>query len=368
MSLRHGAAPAADARGTGMSITAVVLGAVLLPPLQTRVVPSVGVMQADVERLVRAAEIPSRRWPSQPPPPIPEVAIVARHGTAVVPHLVSLLSDDPDVERDRKRWEVQQQATLALGRIYAESPHCGRTYCDGDSRERIAGVRRGWLQVIASREALQALSVVELIGRFREEAVFWRQLEIGQALAGADDRRAILALEGWLTDDDRHRRGNAAYVLGRLGDSRGFDTLAAMVADRSPREPGQGIPWGKWTVEAQIRADRYYAARLLGELQDRRGVALLIPLLRDADVAPVVPWSLARIADARAIRPLIDQLDRDDPSVRVRAIAALETLAAGAALPRLRALLQDTRRSNVGERTSVADAASHAIAVISRQP
>jgi len=61
-------------------------------------------------------------------------------------------------------------------------------------------------------------------------------------------------------------------------------------------------------------------------------------------------------------------LQRDDPSARVLAIFALERLNAREALPRLRALLQDNRRSGFGDRTTVADAAKHAIAVISPLP
>jgi hypothetical protein len=38
-----------------------------------------------------------------------------------VPLLMVLLSDDPDAERDPKRWKVQQPASLALSRIYSES-------------------------------------------------------------------------------------------------------------------------------------------------------------------------------------------------------------------------------------------------------
>jgi len=121
-------------------------------------------------------------------------------------------------------------------------------------------------------------------------------------------------------------------------------------------------------VQAQIRADRYYAAHLLGDLKDPRGVELLIPLLNDEDVDDIVPWSLAEIADRRAIGPLIEQMERDDPSVRVLAISALEKLNAREALPRLRELLQDARRSNFGDRTSVAEAARRAIAVISQLP
>jgi HEAT repeat protein len=116
---------------------------------------------------------------------------------------------------------------------------------------------------------------------------------------------------------------------------------------------------------AQIRADRYYAAHLLGDLKDPRGVELLIPVLNDEDVNYIVPWSLAEIGDRRSIEVLMREMERDDPSRRVLTILALEKLNAREALPRLRELLQDTRRSNFGDRLTVAEAARRAIAVIS---
>ena len=65
----------------------------------------------------------------------------------------------------------------------------------------------------------------------------------------------------------------------------------------------QGIPGGNWTVQAQIRADRYYAAHLLGDLKDPRGVDVLIPLLNDEDVASIVPWSpAAALRDGSRLR------------------------------------------------------------------
>jgi len=340
----------------------------LLQPPQTGVAPEVSSIQADVDRLVHASEKLTGAWPSQPPPPLPEVALVAGHGKAVVPLLMVLLSNDPNAERDRKRWKVQQQVALTLCRIYSESQHCGRTYCDGDPPERIAHVKEGWQRVIAADSEMDALSVSDLLERFKGEQVFWRQFELGQALAAANDRDVIAELQPWLTHDDRHLRGNVAFVLGRLGDPRGLQTIAQILADRSPRSAGQGIPGGNWTLQAQIRADRYYAAHLLGDLRDPRGVGLLIPLLNDADAGDIVPWSLAEIGDRRAIGPLIAQTAQDDPSVRVLAIDALEKLNAREALPRLRELLEDTRRSNFGDRTTVAEAARRAIAVLSQLP
>ena len=223
-------------------------------------------------------------------------------------------------------------------------------------------------QNVATQTGDTMLSARELLDRFKAEKVFWRQLEIGKALATANDRGAIAELEAWLQHDDRHLRGNVAFVLGRLGDPRGFETIVAILADRSQRSMGQGIPGGNWTLQAQIRADRYYAAHLLGDLKDPRGVELLTSLMNDPEVVNIVPWSLAEIGDDRAIGPLIKQLDRDDPSGRVLAISALERLNAREALPRLRELLQDHRRSNFGDRTTVAEAAKRAIAVISQLP
>ncbi len=345
-----------------MPMMLMALFVLLLPPLQ-----AVDRMQPDVDRLVDAAAKLTGTWPWQPAPAIPEVAVVARHGRAVVPLLLNLLSDDPGAERDRARWHVQQQVTLALCRIYSESRHCGRAYCDGDPPERVAHVKDGWLRLIASDRELRVVSASALLDRFEAEKVFWRQFEIGQALAAVSDRVGVAGLEALLTQEDRHVRGNAAYVLGRLGDPHGFETIAAILADRSPRSAGQGIPGGQWTVRGQIRADRYYAAHLLGDLKDPRAGDVLVPLLDDEDVKDVVPWALGEIGDRRAIGALVGQLDRNDPSVRVLAIDALETLQAREALPRLRALLQDDRLSSFGSRTTVADAARHAIAVIDQR-
>jgi HEAT repeat protein len=90
--------------------------------------------------------------------------------------------------------------------------------------------------------------------------------------------------------------------------------------------------------------------------------------LNDKDLNYIVPWSLAEIGDRRAIGPLLKELERDDPSVRVVTISALETLRAREALPQLRELLKDSRKSHFGDLTTVAEAARHAIAVISPLP
>lgn len=325
-------------------------------------------LRTDVDHLVLAAQQLMGTWPSQPPPPVPEVALVVRHGRRVTPLLIALLSDDPNAQSDSRRWKVQQQATLALARIYSEPVQCGRTYCDGDRPERVGQIKAGWLRIIASDSQMRALSSKELLDRFKAEPVFWRQFEIGRALASTGDRSVIAGIEPQLTQTDRHLRGNAAFVVGRLGDPRGFEVIAAILADRSTRGPGQGIPGGNWSEEAQIRADRYYAAHLFGDLKDPRAVDLLVPLLDDRDASSIVPWALGEIGDKRAIDPLLTQLEAVDATTRVLTISALERLSAREALPKLRELQSDVRRANFGMQLSVAEAARHAIAVLSGEP
>jgi HEAT repeat protein len=228
---------------------------------------------------------------------------------------------------------------------------------------------------VAPREPFKSvvddgLSTDALVARFKSEKVFWQQFLIAQQIVGRHDASVIPSLIEWLPHPDRHIRGNAAFIVGRLGDPRGFQVIADILADRSDRPEGQGIPGvtgdGRYHAARQIAADRYYAARLLGNLGDPQAVPILVSLLKDPEVNYVVPWSLGEIGDKRAVGPLIEALDDDSPSMRVMAIYALETLNAKEALPRLTWLLDDHRLSNFGAQVSVADAARAAIAKLRR--
>jgi hypothetical protein len=347
---------------------ALLIGVFATCAVQAQSPPASAVMRADVERLVRAAGQLTDFWPKQPAPPLPEVATVARHGRAVSPLLMALLSDDPAVERDRPRWKAQQQAALALVTIYdSRSAPCGANYCDGDPPERIGHVRQGWVRRIAADSGLRELTTRELLDRFNAEKSALAQISVRDELARRGDRSIIPEIESRMTLDDRHLRGNAALILGRLGDPRGFETIVEILADRESRAVTQGIPGGNPTVRAQVRSDRYFAAHLLGDLRDPRGVAILAPLVNDDDVSYIVPWALAEIGGRDAVTLLVGQLESRtvSSSLRVLAVHALELLGAREALPKLRELLNDTGPSNFGEMLTVAEAARHAIAVIS---
>lgn len=162
-------------------------------------------------------------------------------------------------------------------------------------------------------------------------------------------------------------RGNAAFVFAALGDRQGFDVIVDILGDRSDRRMGQ-FSGGNWTVEAQIREDRYYAAHLLGDLKDARAVPILIPLLKDEEVNWIVPWALGEIGDKSAIPPLIGTLSDESPDMRVLAIDALETLKATQALPRLRQLVDDNRTIHFDGLGTVGEAAKAAITALDAVP
>ena len=212
----------------------------------------------------------------------------------------------------------------------------------------------------------KTLSSAALVEQFKIEKVFWRQIATAKEIVERRDTSVLPSLAGWLSHEDRHVRGNVAFIFSGLGDPRGFQVITDILSDRSDRPEGQGIARapsdGRYRVASQIATDRYYAAHLLGDLRDGRAVPILISLLNDPEVNSIVPWALAEIGERRAIGPLLDALDDDSPSMRVRAIYALETLKAKEALPRLNALLNDHRKSNFGAQVSVADAAKAAIA------
>jgi HEAT repeat protein len=212
----------------------------------------------------------------------------------------------------------------------------------------------------------------ELLRQFTSEKIFWKQFEIAKKIVASRDTSVLGDLGEWLNDDDRHLRGNVAFVFAGLGDERGFPVIAAILKDRSDRPEGQGQATvssdGRYHVAEQVRADRHYAVILLGNLKDPRAVPMLAPLLHDSEVRYSVPWALGEIGDRRAIEPLINALGDDDPSIRVFAIQALEKLDAKEALPLLRTLLNDSEKSRLGNPVSVAETARAAIDKLESKP
>jgi HEAT repeat protein len=218
------------------------------------------------------------------------------------------------------------------------------------------------------------LSLAELLDQFQTTNV-GRQFDVGKQIVRVGDVRTLQVLEPWLGHEDRHLRGNAAFVFASFGDARGFEALRGILTDRSSRPMGQGIPGGSfnpaqpaWWLPAQIRADRHYAVLLLGQLRDPRAFEILVPLLDDAEIDYEVARALGEIGDRRAIRPLIAALRDRHALVRTLAIQSLEKLRATEALPAIRALLADRALPSAGDQVSVGETAQAAIAKLQREP
>jgi len=226
--------------------------------------------------------------------------------------------------------------------------------------------------IIAGMTAIAAKAatadVGELIAHYKAEPVFWKQLEMTDAIIEKATRRDLISLESWLTHPDRHARGNVAYLFAKMGDPRGFDTLVAMLSDRSTDRvlgPGETVDMGTEATPGRIRgqivSDRYYAVHLLGELRDRRAVGALIPLLNDSEIDYNVAWALGQIGDSRAIPPLLAALKNKNAFARTAAIHALVELNAKSAVPAIEALVGDETYPNAGERITVGDTARRAV-------
>ena len=131
------------------------------------------------------------------------------------------------------------------------------------------------------------------------------------------------------SNPDMRRRGNAAFIFASLGHDRGFQVIKAILEDRSAKRAVFEIDdAGRPSPGRQIRADRYYAAHLLGDLRDPRAVPFLVLLLKDEEVNLVVPWSLGEIGDKSAIPPLIKTLGDSSLEMRAASLRALEKLEA----------------------------------------
>jgi FOG: HEAT repeat len=175
--------------------------------------------------------------------------------------------------------------------------------------------------------ALFAQTASGLVEQFENTTVFWEQFDLAKKIVALHDQSVLPQLEPWLRCEDMRRRGNAAFVFAGLGDDRGFQIIKAILEDRSPpRAVFEIDSAGHPNPRQQIRADRYYAAHLFGDMKDVRAVPILVALLKDEEVKEIVPWSLGEIGDQSAIPPLVEALSDNSLAVRAAALRSLEKL------------------------------------------
>ena len=95
-----------------------------------------------------------------------------------------------------------------------------------------------WAWLVASAGSLCASAaspeVSQLIRKFQgEESGFVDHVEIANEIAKVATLDDVSSLEPWLAHEDRHVRGNAAYLFAKLGDRRGLATIEGILTDYS---------------------------------------------------------------------------------------------------------------------------------------
>ena len=74
----------------------------------------------------------------------------------------------------------------------------------------------------------QQPSLSELVEEFRAAAIFWQQAEIGEKIVALGRTGGLGRLEPWLAHEDRHIRGNVAFVFAALGGMTVIGMVAAL--------------------------------------------------------------------------------------------------------------------------------------------
>jgi HEAT repeat protein len=161
------------------------------------------------------------------------------------------------------------------------------------------------------------------------------------ALGLIGDSRAVIPLISALKDRDSHVRENAATALGKIRDQRAGEHLVSVLKEdtntfvRREAAKALGEIRGSGSMEALIAALRdedvdvaEQATEALGKIKDPRAVKPLIILLKDKHsfVRGIVVRALGEISDPCAIEPLITVLRDQDSVNRYWAREALEKI------------------------------------------
>src|ERR1700741_4079191 len=75
----------------------------------------------------------------------------------------------------------------------------------------------------------------ELVEQFKTTTTFWKQFEVANQIVALHDKSVLQKLDPWLSNEDMHLRGNAAFIFASLGDDRGFQVIKAILENPSPK-------------------------------------------------------------------------------------------------------------------------------------
>jgi len=168
-------------------------------------------------------------------------------------------------------------------------------------------------------------NVAQLLEAFANAPYFWQQVDVAEKIIALGDKSIIPRIEKYLQTEDRRRRCNAGRILAGLGDTRGVAIILKELEDKSPRPTDLILSNGKPYPEGQVRADRCYAAHVLGLVKDKKAVPALIEATRDETISYQAAISLGEIGEKSAI-PALRKMARDFPTERLWAGYGLATL------------------------------------------
>jgi hypothetical protein len=78
-------------------------------------------------------------------------------------------------------------------------------------------------------------SASALVEQFESTTIFWKQFEVAEKIVALHDKSVLEDLEPWLSNEDMHLRGNAAFIFASLGDERGFQVIKSILEDLSTK-------------------------------------------------------------------------------------------------------------------------------------
>ncbi len=198
-------------------------------------------------------------------------------------------------------------------------------------------------------------------------------------LPGLRDQRAMPHEEFWSrTQDARHLRYIATLILGLAGDPRAVDALIEATRDpgiayRAALSLGEigdrrAIPALREMARRQP-SERHWAGWGLASLGEPGGFELLIEVARSDmgwDQRRHAILALGELQHRGAVEALAKLLRDPNVHLRVAAARALGEIGDPAALPALRAALEDRERTTTNEDVSVSEVASEALRRIER--
>jgi HEAT repeat protein/tRNA A-37 threonylcarbamoyl transferase component Bud32 len=182
-------------------------------------------------------------------------------------------------------------------------------------------------------------TVHHLVDVLKDESEYARRAAV-EVLNEIGDERSVKDLLQAIKDDDWWVRSRAADALGRIGGPRVINAALSLVNDRDQEIRRTAIEILNQTrderavkhlIEATRDADWWVSERAvdaLGMMGSRKAVPRLLEMIQSnpKSVSTVVR-ALGKIADPRALEPVIGTLGRPESDVLIEAVTALVKLA-----------------------------------------